>query len=386
MVIRLKKIKGQGLVEALIAIAVAGIACLVFLDLAVQNNAQITSTETLDKLAKGASETGQMVKRIVDKDNNRAVDISSYLPDLKDASRIAQKNCYKIVGGLTDPKFESFVPVCTYDTLSACRENAAGATSRSGSETQANPVFNIYCITSLSNNLLIGKVITGLTTCQVLNSTGECKVPDYEYTVVARIKGTYLCGNGVCDLSFGESNSTCAVDCLCGNNVCDSAQGENHGNCQLDCHCGDGACDPNIGETLATCPADCTCGNGKCEPPGETFFTCGGDCKCGNNTCDAGESFATCPGDCKCGNGICDSSSPYKETAVSCLVDCHCGNGVCENNMPFWETSLNCSDDCEIVVEPTPTKCGNDKCETGETSKSCPKDCGSIILPPEKDL
>ncbi len=44
-------------------------------------------------------------------------------------------------------------------------------------------------------------------------------------------------------------------------------------------YCGDGVCEVSRGETNATCPGDCppTAGNGKCEP-GENSTNCPGDC------------------------------------------------------------------------------------------------------------
>ncbi|HZM90634.1 MAG TPA: hypothetical protein VFF31_29205, partial [Blastocatellia bacterium] len=44
-------------------------------------------------------------------------------------------------------------------------------------------------------------------------------------------------------------------------------------------NCGDGVCEVSRGETNATCPGDCppTAGNGKCEP-GENTMNCPGDC------------------------------------------------------------------------------------------------------------
>jgi hypothetical protein len=43
------------------------------------------------------------------------------------------------------------------------------------------------------------------------------------------------CGDGVCEVSRGESASTCAVDCpvKCGNGKCNA--GENTKNCPGDC-------------------------------------------------------------------------------------------------------------------------------------------------------
>jgi hypothetical protein len=46
--------------------------------------------------------------------------------------------------------------------------------------------------------------------------------------------------------------------------------------------CGNGVCESSAGESCQNCAADCTCGT------------------CGNSVCDAGESCSTCPSDCSC--------------------------------------------------------------------------------------
>jgi len=44
------------------------------------------------------------------------------------------------------------------------------------------------------------------------------------------------CGNGICNLGYGETEDTCPIDCGCNDNgVCESARGETNSNCPLDC-------------------------------------------------------------------------------------------------------------------------------------------------------
>ncbi|HSN25369.1 MAG TPA: hypothetical protein VLT45_03765 [Kofleriaceae bacterium] len=69
-----------------------------------------------------------------------------------------------------------------------------------------------------------------------------------------------------------------------------------------------------------------------------------------------------------CGDGKCESS----ETARTCPEDCGmtgptCGNGTCETG----ETASSCAADCHV--------CGNDVCEAGEET-SCPKDCPASLV------
>jgi hypothetical protein len=71
----------------------------------------------------------------------------------------------------------------------------------------------------------------------------------------------------------------------------------------------------------------------------------------------------------KCGNGKCQKG----ETCSNCEADCGacppvCGNGTCEAG----ETCSNCAADCG----PCGPVCGNGTCEAGETCGTCQADCG----------
>jgi V8-like Glu-specific endopeptidase len=163
-------------------------------------------------------------------------------------------------------------------------------------------------------------------------------------------------------------------------------------------NCGNGKCD--AGENAQTCPKDCSggsCGSisyqGCCA--GDTLKYCeGGELKqinCSNKpSCgwQTGASFYDCgtsgaadpsgenPKDCgsvtgpACGNGKCESG----ETTSSCPADCKtattCGNGKCETG----ETAATCSDDCG-----PDTECGNGMCEWGESPEVCPEDCTDAV-------
>ncbi|PTL81649.1 tenascin-X [Vitiosangium sp. GDMCC 1.1324] len=94
----------------------------------------------------------------------------------------------------------------------------------------------------------------------------------------------YICGDGICDSSHGETSDNCSSDCAplpwCGDGVCNG--GETSATCAVDCSpptawCGDGLC--NNGETSATCALDCngpTCGDGLCTS--EEMSWCTADC------------------------------------------------------------------------------------------------------------
>jgi hypothetical protein len=137
------------------------------------------------------------------------------------------------------------------------------------------------------------------------------------------------CGNGSCNASAGENQTTCSTDCgsppnTCGNGSC--AGGENCSTCSADC---------------GSCPPTDSCGNGSCgtsESCGSCPSDCGSCLTCGNGTCNASESCSTCAADCgacpdSCGDGACTGF----ETCGSCAADC----GICyiEGNQPWWQTS-----------------------------------------------
>ncbi|MCO4761880.1 MAG: hypothetical protein KC502_10265 [Myxococcales bacterium] len=70
----------------------------------------------------------------------------------------------------------------------------------------------------------------------------------------------------------------------------------------------------------------------------------------------------------KCGDGKCDAG----ESTATCPGDCKpagpkCGDGKCDEG----ENSETCSADCK----PVGPQCGNNKCEAGETPQSCLADC-----------
>jgi len=132
----------------------------------------------------------------------------------------------------------------------------------------------------------------------------------------------YVCGDGVCEVSAGESEFNCREDCaspVCGDSYCDT--GETSQNCLADCPappaCGDGTCNGN--ETTASCPGDCPAS------------------QCGDGLCNGSETANSCPGDC----ATCTGNFP---------VDCQDGTGC-------WSSGTNCSSD--VFTCNGPRRCGN---------------------------
>jgi hypothetical protein len=299
-----KKYKGQGLVEAVLAIAIAGIACLIFLDIASHSIIVVDDISKTDQLTKVSTDTAQKVRKIAELQNNTTNTTTKLFPD----PNIYSGSCFEIIGDVQQPLFKNITgPACSLSNISGCRTGVL----------TVDNVFSVYCITSVTNNLVIGKVYSGLKTCQTLKGSNACRVADSEYNV-----GVYI---------------DASVRAVCNfNAVCESSRGETIVNC-LDCSANQGfGCTPNgiceLTESTSSCPSDCKVA--------QTIATCG------NNLCDPsfGETVANCPGDCKCGNGVCNTG--LGENAMNCVADCHCGNGTCDS--AYSETTLTCNADCSI--------------------------------------
>jgi FtsP/CotA-like multicopper oxidase with cupredoxin domain len=149
----------------------------------------------------------------------------------------------------------------------------------------------------------------------------------------------------------------------------------------------DGICEPS--EDCESCPGDCAyvngaeCGDGLCEAmDGEDCNTCAADCDLVGSTC-CGEG-GTCEPECAdrangrfcrmlpvspacCGDMVCEGAEA--DGSASCDIDClSCGNDLCEPG----ETSASCPVDCPDA----PGICGDDVCDPGEDACNCFADCG----------
>ena len=213
------------------------------------------------------------------------------------------------------------------------------------------------------------KTITVYVTDSVGQESGkvplEINVLPFDFVVPT----SAVCGNNDCEVSKGETDSTCPADCasgagsdtsVCGDGVC--ADDEAYEICSSDCPridavCGNGVCEG--GESYTTnCTADCVYADrigtqnndGACEP-GEDIERNPGDCtdirpNCGNDVCDSWETRDSCYADCKGISGgsgdACNSDSEcgYKEACksgvcrdVDCTNDAQCGSHKeCESN------------------------------------------------------
>lgn len=212
---------------------------------------------------------------------------------------------------------------------------------------------------------------------QSCNSKSEC---EGNYCVHNKCSHTaYIKGDTYCDSSVGESCLNSPSDCACssskkcnsqgkcvtycGNGICESSE---QGSCKADCQwCGDGYCQDN---EKRNCKLDCDwCGDGFCQVD-ETCSSCTsdcGDCKspayCGDEVCNIGECKAGCSKDCdlvNCQNGVCEITKG--ENCFSTPGDCPC------------KSDQRCDSVKKKCIDLT---CGNGRCDSGETTKTCPNDC-----------
>lgn len=176
-----KKYKGVGFVEALIAIAVAGIASIVLMSIAINTTNQVLRNDIESDLTEQAIEASAMVKKIANS-HNAAIDEDLFPPITGN-----EGSCFAIDGTTNDPSFPksagSFDVACRYD--SGDRESCQLAAS------EDPEIFRVFCIlpdSVISSGLVVGKVVTGLTDCAEGDEGGKCDVNDYEYYLGVKVQ------------------------------------------------------------------------------------------------------------------------------------------------------------------------------------------------------
>lgn len=175
----------MGFVEALIAVAVAGIASIVMMSIAINTTAQVLRNEIENKITEKAIEGSAMAKKIANNHNSAPVEEEILFPTI--AGGIG--NCYAFTGDVNNPNFskqgESFEVACRYD--------AGDRRSCTNYLTTDEDIFRVFCMlpdSQLSSGLVVGKIVTGMADCDPNQegNTGKCKISDYEYYLGVKVK------------------------------------------------------------------------------------------------------------------------------------------------------------------------------------------------------
>jgi hypothetical protein len=177
---RFKKYEAVGFVEALIAIAVAGIASVVLMTVAADTVAQVLRNETSNKMTEVAIEGASLVKKIADNQNNGDEEL---FPSIEGNVN----NCFAFEGGAGHPEFkksgEIYENVCNYDT--GDREGCESSVYENDDE-----MFRVFCVTPESDSgrsLVVGKVVVGLRQCDEVVANTMCEIADYEYYTAVKV-------------------------------------------------------------------------------------------------------------------------------------------------------------------------------------------------------
>lgn len=174
---QIKTYEALGFVEALIAIIVAGVACVALMRISADTIASVTKSEISDEMTQIGIEYGTRVKAIANKNNNET---DKYFPSISEGVN----SCYGLNTETNEPAFETdvngnFVPICNYD--GGGREQCKNSTVTGNTD-----LFGVFCISSQSDSssgLIVGKVVVGNKKC---TSNESCDISDYEYFVLTK--------------------------------------------------------------------------------------------------------------------------------------------------------------------------------------------------------
>jgi hypothetical protein len=166
------KYKAIGFVETLIAIMVAGVACIALMGLAANTISIVATNEREDQMTQIAIEGASAVSAIALQNN------TSELPVFPKISNNVG-NCFQLSTNSSSPSFETnesggFKIACNYDN--GGRDDCKGSLASGSTD-----IFEVFCITSASDitsGIVVGKVVVGKTVCV---SSGACDISDYQY-------------------------------------------------------------------------------------------------------------------------------------------------------------------------------------------------------------
>ena len=190
----------------------------------------------------------------------------------------------------------------------------------------------------------------------------------------------------VCDC-HGSYGAECVAEC---GPICDCREGHYGAECVPKCGpiCD---CSGSYGaECASKCGPVCKCDGtdgaecaSKCEPKCKCDGTDGAECasKCEPKCKCDGTDGAECASKCE---PVCDCDGDYGAECVSkCNPDCDCSRQYGTECMPKCAPLCDCygdyGADCDAKCAGV---CGNGKCEAGETTDTCPDDCGQTTYEP----
>lgn len=253
-----------------------------------------------------------------------------------------------------DPRSDSqgcFLVTCTDDICDfEVKDLVSGNTTRFGECAQGCTGCNVtVCARDPECNLKVGENCNTSIDCPCLQGA-LCDPVEPR----ANITGCFFrkCGDSVCDVDLGECGAGCA-------------------DCNLTICKADPGCNTAIGEDCAIAPDQCTCPTDwQCMPDhaNATEKGCYNEL-CGNDVCE--RELGECDSHCiDCGTDDClgdGECSAYHNETCAISVDCACASGkVCDIGRDMTDAA-----GCAAVV------CGDERCEGGENSDTCPVDCGA---------
>jgi len=188
-----KDYSAYGLIEALLAIVVIGIASVSFLAIATDAIREQVVNDRYDILTQEAKTGAELVRQIASLDEN-----GNQFPALERSIG----NCYHLIGDLDNPALygppPNFNVACTYLEY---KNGSCSVLSAYYPELGANPtpqqtlvydsVYRLFCVpgdlNDEDNDFVVGKVITGYRECRSDTSDASCTPPDFEYLVTVKL-------------------------------------------------------------------------------------------------------------------------------------------------------------------------------------------------------
>lgn len=169
-----------GFVEALIAIAVAGIASIVLMSIAANTTAQVIRNEISGEMTEYAIEGAAIIRKIADNHNNGQGEL---FPSIEGNNG----RCFSFEGSTDAPRFvksgENFTSICSYDSGERvqCKDSTLD---------KDEDMFRLFCLAPESDaqrDLVVGKVVVGLKDCDSVVANTKCEISDYEYYVAVKV-------------------------------------------------------------------------------------------------------------------------------------------------------------------------------------------------------